>query len=122
MSDLKTRREAEWRILHDRITETLDRFGKKNPFGKGDYWLLDDDWGTWRQELEIQNLELFKPHVVKLLQGLVVNYPDWEITMRVDVPDKENVWPGMGLILHDDRIIDDLKRDYLPDEFRNIVY
>ena len=25
----EARREAEWRILHDRITETLDRFGKK---------------------------------------------------------------------------------------------
>src|SRR5262245_40895377 len=111
MSDLRERRKAEWQILHDRITDALDRFGKKNPVRKGDYWLLDDDWGTWRQELEIQNLDLFRPHVVKLLQALVVSFPDWEITMRLDVRGTENVWPAMGLVIHDDGIIDGLKRE-----------
>jgi hypothetical protein len=59
---------------------------------------------------------------VKLLQALAVSFPDWEITMRVDVRGKESVRPPMGLIIHDDGIIDDLKREYLPDEFSNIVY
>jgi hypothetical protein len=121
-SDLDARQEAEWRVLHDRITETLGRFGKKDAFGKGDYWLLDDNWGTWRQEIEAQNLNLLQPHIVKLLQALLADYPDWEITVRVDVLGKENVWPGMGLVIHDDGIIDDLRREFLPEEFRNIVY
>src|SRR5437879_6094530 len=121
-SDLDARQEAEWRVLHDRITETLGRFGKKDAFGKGDYWLLDDNWGTWRQEIEAQNLNLLQPHIVKLLQALLADYPDWEITVRVDVLGKENVWPGMGLVIHDDGIIDDLRREFLPEEFHNIVY
>jgi hypothetical protein len=41
---------------------------------------------------------------------------------RVDVIDKENEWPAMGLIIHEDEIIDDLHREYLPEEFRNVVY
>ena len=42
--------------------------------------------------------------------------------MRVDVRGKESIWPAMGLIIQDDRIIDDLRRDYLPAEFRDIAY
>jgi hypothetical protein len=33
-SELVARQEAEWQILHDQITETLDRFGKKDAFGR----------------------------------------------------------------------------------------
>jgi hypothetical protein len=28
--------EAAWQVLHDRITEILDQYGKKDPIGKGD--------------------------------------------------------------------------------------
>src|SRR5947207_15026113 len=112
----EARREVEWRILHDRITETLDRFGKKDAFGRGDYWLVDEDLGLYRQKLEIQNLNLLQPHIIKSLQALLAGYPDWEIMFRVDVLGKEKEWPAMGVIIHDDEIIDDLRREYLPDE------
>lgn len=118
----KSRQEAEWRLLHDRITETLDRFGKKDAFGRGDYWLVDENLGAYRQKLEVQNLDFLQPHIIKSLQALLHGYPDWEIMLRVDVVEKENDWPAMGLIIHDDGIIDDLRREYLPEEFRNIAY
>jgi hypothetical protein len=120
--DKKAAQEAEWLILHDRITETLDRFGKKNPFRKGDYWLLDDNWGWERHQLEFENLNLLQPHIIKSLQALLAEYPNWDITVRVDVPGKENSWPGMGLILYHDEIIDELQREFLPEQFRNITY
>jgi hypothetical protein len=118
----ESRREQEWQILHDRITETLDRYGKKDAFGRGDYWLVDDDLGLYLHKLEVQNLKLFQPHIIKSLQTLLRGYPDWEIMFRVDVVGKENEWPAMGIIIHDDGIIDDLKREYLPEEFRHVVY
>lgn len=114
--------EREWQILHDRITQSLDRFGKKGPIRDGDYWLVDDNWGWYCQQLEFQNLNLLQPHVIKSLQGLLVGYPKWEITVRIDVPGKEQEWPGMGLIIYDDEIIDELQRDYFPIEFRNFTY
>lgn len=118
----ETRRAAEWQILHDRITETLDRFGKKDCFGRGDYWLVDDDWGQYRLMLEVQNLNFLQPHIIKSLQALLDGYPDWEITFRVTPLGTENTWPGMGLIIHDDEIIDDLQREFLPEEFRSLRY
>ncbi len=118
----ESRREREWQILHDRITETLDRYGKKDAFGRGDYWLVDDDLGLYVHKLEVQNLKLLQPHIIKSLQALLYGYPNWEIMFRVDVIGKESEWPAMGLIIHDDGIIDDLKREFLPEEFRHLVY
>ncbi|HZS63561.1 MAG TPA: hypothetical protein VFA53_03545 [Xanthobacteraceae bacterium] len=119
----ETRRASEWKILHDRITETLDGFGaRKDAVGKGDYWLVDEDLGLYLQKLEVQNLSLLQPHIIKSLQALLTGYPDWEIAFRVDVIGKENEWPAMGLLIHDDEIIDDLRREFLPEEFRDIAY
>jgi hypothetical protein len=114
--------EREWQILQDRIIGLLQRFGRKDAFGEGDYWLLDDNWGRFRQELEIQNLKLLQPHIVKSLQVLLADYPKWYITARVDVPGKEDSWPSMGLVIYPGEIVDDLQRDFLPEEFRNIMY
>jgi hypothetical protein len=116
------RRKAEWRVLHDRITETLDRFGKKDALRRGDYWLVDKDRGGYCQKLDFQNLSLFQPHVIKLLQGLLAGCPEWEIVVSADVVGTEKEWPPMTLIIQDDKITDDLKREFLPEEFRNISY
>lgn len=119
----ESRRTSEWQILHDRITKTLDGFrARKDAFGKGDYWLVDEDLGLYRQKLEVQNLNLLQPHIIKSLQALLNGYPDWEIMFQVAVPGKEDIWPGMGLIIHDDEIIDDLQREFLPEEFRHVTY
>jgi hypothetical protein len=122
ISQKEALQERDWKSLHDRMTETLDRFGKKDPFGKGDYWLVDDNWGQYRHQLEIQNLLLFRPHVIRSLQALLAEYPNWRITVQVAVPGKEEEWPGMGIIVYHDKIVDELQRSYLPPEFREITY
>jgi hypothetical protein len=118
----KAKQETEWLLLYEQIVKTLDQFGKRDAFRKGDYWLVDDNWGWRRQQLEIQNLDFLAPRVVTSLQNLLADYPTWEITVRVDVPGKENSWPGMGVIIHSDEVVDELKREFLPKEFRNISY
>jgi hypothetical protein len=86
---VESEQEREWQILQDRIIRLLQKFGRRDAFGKGDYWLLDENWGRHRQELEIQNLSLLQPHIAKSLQALLADLPNWYITARVDVPGKE---------------------------------
>lgn len=122
-SQNEARRAKDWQILHDRITNALAEFGaRKDAVRKGDYWLVDEDWGSYFLKLEVQKLDLLQPPVIKALQDLLKGYPDWEITFRVDVLDKENEWPAMGLVIYHDEIIDDLRREFLPEQFRNITY
>ena len=118
----ESKQQREWPLLHDLVDATMQRFGEKNAFRKGDYWLLDENWGWWQQQLEVQNLNLLAPNVIAALQGVLVAYPDWQITIRVDVPGKEDVWPGMGLVIEQDGIVDDLQRQYLPADIQRFRY
>ncbi len=114
--------ERDWQILHDRITIVLDPFGEKNHIRKGDYWLVDDNYGWESHIMEVQNLDLFRPEIIGLLQQELSLYPGWDIRMGVDVVGKEKEWPGMGIIIYPDEVIDELQRDYLPDRFRNLIF
>jgi hypothetical protein len=108
--------------LYDKIAETLDQFGRRDVFGNGDYWLVDDNWGQYRHLIEIQNLNLLQPRIVKLLQSQLSDYPHWEIRVGIDVVKDDRKWPGMGLTIYSDEILDELQRSYLPPEFRSLRY
>ncbi len=111
-----------WRSLHDRATEVLDAFGKKDCGGRADYWIVDDDWGLDFIRVEAQNLQLLRRVVVGKLKQLLGDFPGWHIAVRVDVPGKEKTWPLMGILIFRGRVIDHLKREVLPAEFRRISY
>ena len=114
--------DREWQILHGRITEKLNLFGRKDAFGNGDYWLVDDNWGWKRHQLEIRNLNLIKPEIITMLQTTLSDYPEWCIMAGVYPGLKQ--WPeaGMGLVIYKDEIIDELQRRYLPPEYRDLHY
>lgn len=112
----------DWAILHERIRTALDRFGRVDPFGKADYWLVDDDWGWFVHQVEFSNLKMLRPEVVHTLQDALADYPDWLITVRIDISGKEGIWPGMGLFVRSDEIIDELRRDVLPPEFSEMTF
>jgi hypothetical protein len=114
--------EEHWERLYTALSETLQRFGREDAFGNADYWLLDDNWGNRQQKVEIQNLNLIRPEVVSSLQKTLVDFPDWEIVVAIDVPQHETDWPAMGLIIRGHEIVDGLQRQYFPEEFQNIEY
>jgi hypothetical protein len=121
-TDLQERQAQEWEDLLLLIKEVLERLVRQHVLGKDDYWLLQENWGNFRHEIEIQSLQLFKPHVIKLLQASLSGFPDWEISIGLDVMSKFTGLPPMGVIVRDDEIIDGLQRQYLPKEFHDLVY
>ena len=106
-----------WETLHRLVLETLERWGVHNAFGEGDYLVVDDNYGWRRQTIEVHNLRMLNAEIVKSLQALLVDFPDWEIMVAVDIPGKEH-WPSMGLMIRANDIVDDLQRKYLPEQFR----
>jgi hypothetical protein len=114
--------DQEWNILFDRVSETLHRLSETIGFGDEDYWILNDNWGHQRQEIEIRNLRLLQPFVVEALQALLADYPKWEIAIGIDVVEKFKGWPGMGIIVRSDEIVDGLQRECLPQELQAIAY
>ena len=120
--DSDATQEAEWTILRDQITNYLDHLGRKDAFRNGDYWLVDDNWGWRRHQLEIQTFRLLDPQIVKSLQRLLAQFPKWTISIRIDVPGTEQTWPAMGLIIRAGEIVDQLQRAYLPEVFRSMKF
>jgi hypothetical protein len=122
MTNNPSKQEREWILLHDRITAALDGFGKKDPFGNGDYWLVDDNWGTELHQIEFQNLNLLQPSVIKTLQGLLGDFTKWRITVCADIAAPRTTFPPSDLTLYHDYIVDDLPREFLPEQLRNVSY
>lgn len=111
--------ERVWQGLYDKATEILNQFGIKDYRDGADYWIVDDDWGWDVLQLEFQNLKMLRPSIIKLLRGLLANYPEW---MTIHVQSPEANAPGMGLFVYPDKIVDDLKREFLPTQFRDMKF
>jgi|SRR5687767_11235900 hypothetical protein len=116
---------CEWLRLYRRIKRLLKQHGKPDYEGGleiADFLLVQDNWGGALHQVEIHSLHLLQPAIVKSLQDLLGDFPEWEIVIRVDVPGKEDAWPGMGLTIYADSICDALKREFLPAEYRVLAY
>ena len=118
---------CDWLRLYRRIKTVLKPYGKadfvtEDGLQVADYYVVQDNWGGPLHQIEFHKLDLLQPIVIKSLQGLLRDFPEWEIVVRVDVPGTEVTWPGMGLTIYADSICDALKRAYLPVEYRDLVY
>jgi hypothetical protein len=120
--DEDAKQEREWESLFRRIAALLKRFGTQDAFGRGDFLLVDDNYGWKLQKIEVQRLHMLRPEIVKNLRRLLREFPDWEITIAVDVPGTESTWPNMGVIIRSHEVVDGLQREYLPDEFQMMEY
>lgn len=111
--------ELIWRKLFDETETVLKDFAHRRLIGPDDYWLVDEDWGWNILQVELPLSQAW-PALVRELQTLLSRYRDWRIAIRS--ADRPKGWPGMGVIVAHDGIIDDLKREYFPVEFRSISF
>lgn len=120
-------RRREWLRLYRRIKTVLKQYGKadywtKDGFHVADYLLVDDDWGNQSHKVEIHSLHMLQPTVMKSLQGLLRDFPNWDIFVQVDVPGTEDTWPRMSLFIGKDHIYDVLERKHFPPEYQSLAY
>jgi hypothetical protein len=114
--------ERVWQSLYDEAVAALEPFGKIDCFGKADYWIVDDDWGPDFLQVEVTNLRLLRRDAISALKRVLNDYPGWQIIVRIFARNMGAPLPPMGLLISDGRVFDDLKREYLPAEFRQITY
>ncbi|MFL9828982.1 hypothetical protein, partial [Rhodoplanes sp. SY1] len=119
MSD-DDRQSELWSMMFSRIAGVMRKYGIEDPFANGDYFVFDENWGPAENKVEINNLALLRPAIIKELQSLLHDVPNWRIIVLVDIREKEGLWPPMGLIIRRDEIIDGLQRDLFPTEFQDL--
>lgn len=106
-------------VVFDEVEFILKDFVHRELIGPDDYWLVDEDWGWDVLQIELP-LSLAWPALVRELQVVLLRYADWRITIRL--ADRPKEWPGMGVVIAHDKIIDDLKREFFPPGFRDITF
>lgn len=111
-----------WGYFYDRLCDFMLRFGTENADQKADCWVDDEHFGRRQQKIYVRNLALLRPEVVTALQGLLNEFPGWEIMVAVSVPGPGELWPDMGMTIREHEIIDGLQREYFPEEFRGFAY
>lgn len=111
--------ERVWKMLFDKAEAVMKDFARQGMVGESDYWLVDEDWGWDVLQIELP-LSLAWPSIAKKLQLVLARYPEWRITIRL--AGREQGWPGMGIVISSDGIIDDLKREYFPVEYRSMSF
>lgn len=104
-----------WGELYRKVVALLQQYGKEEPTGEGDFWVVDDNYGWRRHTVNVFDLKMLDPAIIARLQKLLSNLPDWEIVLALDVPGKESDWPRMGVTIRRQEIIDGLARSVLPE-------
>jgi hypothetical protein len=111
-----------WDRVFDHVAALLAQYGSEYFRGRGDYLLVEDNYGWRRVTFSVQNLKMISPEIVARLREFLVDLPDWEIVAAIDIPGTEKSWPRMGLTIRKHEIVDGLQRQYFPEEFRAYQY
>lgn len=77
-------RSQEWSALYAALSDLLPRFGNEDPYGKGDYWLVDDDWGDVAHKICVARQALMTAKLVRTIQNQLLGMPHWRVLIQVD--------------------------------------
>jgi hypothetical protein len=110
-------KNTEWGQLYEKICLTLAKFGVDD-FEDGDFWVVDECNGLTQHKVYFNRLHMLEPTIVKAVQGLLTEFPDWEIFVAVSIDGDGANWPEMGLIVRKHEIVDGLQRHLFPPEYR----
>ena len=80
--ELQTR---EWNSLYEALSEVLARFGREDEFGEGDYWLIDDNYGSPQHKVCVQRASFFTREMATAIQGVLRGRElPWEVIVAFD--------------------------------------
>lgn len=109
--------------LRERVDDLLEQYGAPDTLnGLGDYSAHADFRQSPQVKVSVGNLELLRPSIVYQLQGIVRDFPGWEIVFAVAVDGHFDDWPNMGLYIRGNEIVDTLQRQYFPTKYQNFRY
>ena len=78
-----------WQTLYEQLLCVLSRHGVNDPFGDGDFFLVDDDYGCSQQKVECMKAEAVTPALISDVQKLLSGFPtEWEVIFAVPVSEE----------------------------------
>jgi hypothetical protein len=95
-----TGQEREWDELYEQIRRVLGAFGREDAFGEGDFWLVDDNYGSPQHKVCVVRLRFLTPEVAAATQRLLVRYSlAWQVLFSLDSPSLRPTEEDVGLVV-----------------------
>ena len=92
--------DTEWRLLYAKLSGLLESAGDPDPYGEGDYWLVDDDWGSKQHKLCVFRIEAMTTTLVEEIQKILKPFgPEWEVLVALELKDKRYTGGPEGMVI-----------------------
>ncbi len=92
----------EWKTLYDAVHAVCGKHGIEDPYGAGDYWLVDDNWGGVSQKLVVSSPTFLTPALVADLAACIENTQLYGaqilVALELNMP-TGRLQPMMGLMI-----------------------
>ena len=92
----------EWKLLYDAVRAVCAKHGTEDPYGTGDYWVVDDDWGGVSQKLVVSSSNFLTPTLVAELADCIASLRLYGaqilVALELNVPSGK-LPPMMGLMI-----------------------
>lgn len=76
--------DKEWNALYLSLGEALSQFGREDAYGKGDFWLVDDDYGDTAHKVCVARRVFITPELIGALQRVLIQAPHWRVLLQID--------------------------------------
>jgi CO dehydrogenase/acetyl-CoA synthase delta subunit len=80
----ETAHDQEWISLYGALRDILSQFGTEDPYGDGDYWIVDDNWGDRSHKVEVSKIAFLTPMLIASVKGALQHYPSWRVLLQVN--------------------------------------
>ncbi len=92
----------EWQRLYRAIRAVCSEYGREDPFGGGDFWVVDDCWGGVSQKLIVTNPSFLTRELVRKLSACIshLGLLGAEIVVALEGADEGAASGGAGLVVH----------------------
>ncbi|MCW5574773.1 MAG: hypothetical protein KIT13_01645 [Burkholderiales bacterium] len=105
MNAAKAQRRQEWFALYEELRSVLATFGREDPYGKGDFWLVEDDYGGYTHKVCVTRLPFLTGAVAAAVQRTIAKYPSpWEVVIALDYPDPSRPIEGEGVLVRRSKV------------------
>ena len=90
----------EWEALYDELGALLEKHGTQNPFGEGDFWLVDDNYGSPQHKVCVTRITfLTRPLAVEVQRTLQKYSLGWEVLLSLDKPELRPTDDDLGVLV-----------------------
>lgn len=90
----------QWRAVYDSLSESVAKLGVEDPYGKGDYWVVDDDYGDATQKICVHRKSFLVPELLTAIQASLRSFPGWRVMLQIEFPIKGVPANFSGLVVH----------------------